>query len=197
MKTRGPSAARLAPTESDAALLERVAAGDLASLGTLYDRHARDVWRILQRVTGGSHDVDDLVHATFLALPRVAASFDGRSSCKSWLSGIAVKLSLRRGRSVRRFAAMVSRLAASQPHARAVASDPEGDADRRREVVALDRAIARLSPKTRVVFVLVELEGLERDEVARLLDIPMATVRTRLFNGKRALRAACGRGRTS
>jgi RNA polymerase sigma-70 factor (ECF subfamily) len=52
----------------------------------------------------------------------------------------------------------------------------------------LERAIASLSPKIRAVFVLLELQGLSHAEVAETLQIPLATVRTRLFGAKDVLR---------
>ena len=80
---------------SDPELMRGIADGDLACLGELYDRHAHGVWRAVSRTLVGSADVEDVVHATFLNLPRVAASYDGRPECGGWLCGIAVRLSLR------------------------------------------------------------------------------------------------------
>jgi RNA polymerase sigma-70 factor (ECF subfamily) len=176
---------------TDAALLAALADGDLGALGSLYDRHARALWRVLHRVTGPGEDVEDLVHATFLKLPQLAKSFDGRPSCRNWLCGIAVRIALRRGRSVRRFAQMLTRFADSDQ--RRASFDPETEAGHREEMLALKRALRALPPKKRAVFVLVELQGLDHQEVAETLEIPVATVRTRLFYAKHALREALTR----
>jgi RNA polymerase sigma-70 factor (ECF subfamily) len=180
-----------ASERSDPAVLAAVATGDLSALGILYDRYARDVWRVLSRVMMDRSDVEDVVHATFLQLPAVAASFDGRPSCRNWICGIAVRLALRRGRSVQRFARMLSRFAqtawAQSP------PDPESQAIHRQELAAFERALGSLSEKKRAVFVLVELQGLSQEEVARVLDIPAATVRTRLFGARQILRDAVAR----
>jgi RNA polymerase sigma-70 factor, ECF subfamily len=178
-----------APASTDAELLAAISGGDLSALGTLYDRHARHVWRVLYRVTGGDADVDDVLHQTFLQLPRLAASFDGRApSCRSWLCGIATRLALRRGRSTTRFFAMLARLGATDP--RLSSLDPEVQTSHREELRTLERAIASMSTKKRAVFVLVELEGLNHAEVSQILQIPLATVRTRLFGAKELLRQA-------
>jgi RNA polymerase sigma-70 factor, ECF subfamily len=176
------------PERSDAELLTAIADGDLGALGTLYDRYARDVWRVVYRVLGGSGDVDDVVHATFLQLPGLARTFDGRPSCRNWLCGIGARIALRHGRGVRRFAAMLTRF--GEVARRHVPIDPEVAASQREEVVSLERALASLSPKRRAVFILVELEGFDHASVARALDIPLATVRTRLFGARELLRDA-------
>jgi RNA polymerase sigma-70 factor (ECF subfamily) len=174
---------------TDAELLAAVSAGDLSALGTLYHRHARDVWRVLDRVTNGSSDVEDVLQTTFLNLPRLAARFDGRaSSCRNWLCGVATYLALRHGRGLRRFAIMLARLGPATQHASPV--NPESQASDREEMETLERAVSALSPKKRAVFVLVECEGLSHSEVADTLQIPLTTVRTRLFAAKDELRAA-------
>jgi RNA polymerase sigma-70 factor (ECF subfamily) len=70
---------------------------------------------------------------------------------------------------------------------------PEREAASQEELVRLQCALDRLSDKKRAVFVLVELEGLSAEEAARALDIPAATVRTRLFHTRRELQAAMDR----
>jgi RNA polymerase sigma-70 factor (ECF subfamily) len=173
---------------SDPALLRAVALGDLGALGALYDRYARDVWRVVARVLNGSGDVDDVVHATFLKLPDLARGFDGRPSCRNWLCGIAVRLALRRGRTVERFTRMLSRFARAQwvqPSA-----DPESQTIVGEDLAALRRALESLPPKKRAVVVLVELQGIPQEEVAEMLGIPAATVRTRLFSARKSLRDA-------
>ena len=188
MKTAPLPKSTAGRARSDAELLRALAEGDPTALGILYDRHARDVWRVLDRVTNGGSDVEDILHATFLGLPKLAANFDGRSpSCRNWLCGVATRLALRHGRSVRRFAAMLTRFRTSSSASCPI--DPERQVSDRQEVAALERAVAALSPKKRAVFVLVEREGLSHAEVAEALSIPLATVRTRLFGAKNELRA--------
>jgi RNA polymerase sigma factor (sigma-70 family) len=175
---------------SDAVLLAAIASDDLGALGVLYDRHAGSVWRVVYRVTNGASDVDDLVHATFLKVPQVARTFDGRASARNWLMGIAVRLALRNTRSVARFTRMLARFSSASE--RADLLDPEVQAAGRARLVALDRAVTRLSAAKRAVFILIEMEGLSTEEVAQELGIPVPTVRTRLFHAKHELRAALG-----
>lgn len=188
--TTSPSRAEPGPPPGDAELLSRVASGELGALGDLYDRHAQAVWRVARRSMHEAADVEDLVHAVFLALPRIARSYDGRASCRAWLCGIAVRLALRHRRGRGRFHRMVASFAQTltEPWTR----NPEQEAGSQEELRRLQRAMDGLSDKKRAVFVLVELEGLSTEEAARALEIPAATVRTRLFHARRELHAAMG-----
>jgi RNA polymerase sigma-70 factor (ECF subfamily) len=178
---------------SDPELMRGIANGDLACLGELYDRHAHGVWRAVSRTLSGSADVEDVVHATFMNLPRIAPSYDGRPECGGWLCGIAVRLSLRHSRGAGRFRRMLSSFA----HGATAfsSSDPERSASEHEELAIFERALAKLSARKRAVFVLVELEGLTSEEAAKALEIPAATVRTRLLHARRELHAGLD-GRT-
>ncbi len=169
----------------DAELLTQVARGELGGLGELYDRYQRDVWRVLTRTMVHPGDVDDLVQATFLELPKIAASFDGRDSCRAWLCGIAVRLASRHRRGFGRWLRVLTAFGNEARQRPAV--DPQSSAIGRQELRVLERALGKLSAKKREVFVLVELEGLAADDAARALEIPAATVRTRLFHARAEL----------
>jgi RNA polymerase sigma-70 factor (ECF subfamily) len=136
-------------------------------------------------------DVEDVVHTLFLKLPQIAPSYDGRPSCRGWLCGIAVRLAMRHRRGAGRFQRML-RSFAETVTGRA-AGDPERRASDSEELAVFERALSHLSEKKRVVFVLVEVEGLTAEEAARALEIPAATARTRLFHARRELREAMDR----
>jgi RNA polymerase sigma-70 factor (ECF subfamily) len=180
-----------AVVQSDPELLRDIADGDLGALGALYDRYSRDVWRAVHRTLGhgaDQADVEDVVHAMFLKLPAIAQAYDGRASCRGWLCGIGVRIALRHSRGLRRFRRVLSRFAEA-PTARPPA-DPEQRATGNEVLAVLGRALDRMSAKKRAAFVLVELEGLRPEEAARALEIPIATVRTRLFHARNELRRA-------
>jgi RNA polymerase sigma-70 factor, ECF subfamily len=182
---------RAQPVRSDAELLTEIARGNLPELGELYDRHHRDVWRVLRRTMVGDGDVDDLVQATFLALPKIAASFDGRESCRGWLCGIAVRLAARQRRGFGRWVRMLTSFRETARETQV--PDPQSLASGREQLRALERALARLGAKKRDAFVLVELEGLSTEEAARALEVPAATIRTRLFHARAELARALKR----
>ena len=183
-----PRVAGLASSRaSDAELLQGVAGGDLGALGELYDRYARHVWQAARRSIDGV-DAEDVVHQVFVKLPEIAPSYDGRANCRGWLCGIAVRLAMRHRRGAGRFRRMLGSFAHTLVGR--TSRDPEREAMGSQDMSALERALAALSEKKRVVFLLVEVEGLTAEDAARALGIPAATARTRLFHARKELQAA-------
>jgi RNA polymerase sigma-70 factor (ECF subfamily) len=177
---------------SDAAALERLAAGDLDALGKLYDRYERDVRRFVARLGVSEADADDLVQATFLDVARGAARFDaahaGERGARSWILGIAAMMVRRHRRSVARlvrgFAAHIFEGRRPQP------IDPSAAFEDEESQLRFRHALDRLSTKKREVFVMITMEGASGDQVAAALGIPVATVWTRLHHARKELRAA-------
>jgi RNA polymerase sigma-70 factor (ECF subfamily) len=174
---------RDAPQPSDPELMRQLAAGQLGALGELYDRHQAPLRRFIGRATGDAHDVDDLVHATFLAAAESAGRYDGRASSRPWLIGIAAQLLRRRRRAVGRFLTVLRAFGGTLQSA----SDPRPALQARSEV---ERALDRLSEPKRITLLMAEVEGLSCDEIARALEIPVGTVWTRLHAARRELRQA-------
>lgn len=173
--------------EADAALLARVADGDLGALGTLYDRYQAPLRRFIAQSIFDAHEVDDLVHGTFMAVAASAARYDGRASCRPWLIGIAVQLIRRRRQGLGRLSAMLSRVKSIT----AGSADPRATLDARRDIT---RALAGLSEAKRMTLLLAEVEGLSCAEIAEVLSVPIGTVWTRLHAARRELRGALGEG---
>jgi RNA polymerase sigma-70 factor (ECF subfamily) len=174
---------------SDSELIQRIGAGDLAPLGVLYDRHHESVRQFIARATAGGSDTDDLTHNTFLTLPSIASRFDGRSSARPLLIGIAVQLMRRRRRNVMRWAQTLGSFMWTSAQERQLT--PEAAASGAEALHGFDRALSRLSEEKRLVFLLVEREGRSGEEVASALGIPVSTVWTRLHYARAELRDAC------
>lgn len=167
----------------DPEILRQLAAGQLGALGELYDRYQAPLRLFLVRATRDAHDIDDLVHATFLAAAASAARYDGRPCCRPWLIGIAAQLLRRRRRTFSHLVAVLTTLKDTQ----ASASDPRGALQARTDV---ERALTRLSEAKRVTLLMAEVEGMTCPEIAEALAIPVGTVWTRLHAARRELRHA-------
>ena len=171
---------------SDPELMQELARGQLDALGELYDRYQAPLRSFLARATRDAHDVDDLLQATFLAAAKSAERYDGRSSCRPWLVGIAAQLLRRRRQTFQRFVAVLSSLKGTlQP-----ASDPRGALQARSDV---ERALAELSEPKRITVLMAEVEGFGCAEIAEALGIPVGTVWTRLHAARRELRRSLER----
>lgn len=187
------SLAKSAPESpvDDAPLMAAVASGDLGALGELYDRYHADVLHFAERASPGGRDADDLVHEVFLTLPRAAKSYDARPNAKPFLLGVAAQLLRRRRRSFARFTEALRRFRLEWSPAPVT---PEDAADGAEERARFQKALEAITEEKRVVFLLVESEGMSGEEVARALDIPVATVWTRLHYARRELRARLSKG---
>jgi RNA polymerase sigma-70 factor, ECF subfamily len=157
----------------------------------IYRAHAPFVWRTLRRLGVRESDVPDATQEVFLVVHRKLADFEGRSTMKKWLFGIAIKVAAGR----RRLA-----------HVRKEALDDavvDGHADERvdvaaaaesRDLVRHAEVVLRTLPLEQcAVFVLFELEGLSGDEIAEMVDAPVPTVHSRLRLARATFREAMAR----
>jgi RNA polymerase sigma-70 factor (ECF subfamily) len=172
---------------SDPELLARIQGGEVGALGLLFERYDRDVRRVVARLGVQPGDVDDLVQATFLDVLGAAARYDGRPNAKPWLVGLAVMQVRRHRRSLSR---VLARAAAWGREPGPKPATPEEASAVSERVARARRALDALSEKKREVVVLVTIEGLSGEEVAALLEIPVATVWTRLHHARRELTAS-------
>lgn len=168
---------------SDAEIMTRLAAGETGALGDLYDRYHGPIRRFIARATSDGEDVDDLVHATFLAAAGSAVRYDGRASCRPWLIGIAVKHLRRRRHARGRFFAALAALAGMRRPAPDVAPALAARGD-------IERALRLISEPKRIALLMAEVEEMTCPEIAAALQIPIGTVWTRLHAARRELRGA-------
>ena len=152
---------------------------------------------VVLRLTRNRADADDVVQDAFLSAYKHWSEFRGESQPCTWLHSIAVRTALRRGRreSRRRDVAreyarampfMQSRLAAADfPSASLEARELRADARRR-----VDVAMRDVAEPFRSALVLKEIAGMSVDDVAMVLGVKAATVKTRLHRGRLLLRAA-------
>jgi RNA polymerase sigma-70 factor (ECF subfamily) len=153
----------------------------------LYDRHHAAVRGFLTRALGDADEAEDLVHATFLALPKAASSFDPTRPCRAWLFGIAVRMMRRQRAAGARWTRVLTKF-------REVLSpsseDPERIVSARHDLNRVEDALSGMSEAKRVVLIMAEVEGMSCEEIAGVLDIPVGTVWTRLHHARRGLTAA-------
>lgn len=172
---------------SDEALIAACATGESAALGALFDRHHDAVRRFLGRLSGtDQRDLDDLVMATFEALPRAAKNFAGRAAVRTWMLGVASNVARHHVRSEMRRKRLFEAAAAE----RTEIADATDDVLAQERAALLERAIAALPQKLRETFVLVYLEGISGPEVAQLLGVREGTIWNRLHEARAKLRAS-------
>jgi len=170
-------------------LVAGVRAGDREAVEQAYVAHHAAIRGFARRLVGDVTTAEDLVHDTFVALPRAIRSFRGESSLRSFLIGVAINHAKRHIRSaVRRRRATEKLAAVAEVSPQSV--DATDVLERKRLADRLSAALDELPLDQRVVFVLCEAEQRTSVEVARIVDAPEGTVRTRLMHAKRKLREA-------
>jgi RNA polymerase sigma-70 factor (ECF subfamily) len=173
----------------DDELIGRLRAGERQAVEQAYIAHHAAIRGFARRLVGDEPTAEDLVHETFVALPRAIRRFRGDGSLRSFLIGIAVNHARRHVRAAMRRRRASERLAAvHEVGVRTI--DATEELDRRRLADRLSAALDDLPIEQRVVFVLCEAESRTSVEVAAIVGVPEGTVRTRLFHAKRKLREA-------
>jgi RNA polymerase sigma-70 factor (ECF subfamily) len=178
---RAQTAAR--ENSSDAALIKRVAAGDRLAMQTLFARHRVAVYRWLLRLVNEEALAEDLLSEVFLDVWRQAASFKARASVSTWLLAIAryKALSARRRRTHVEWDDDLA-LSVADP-----ADGPDLVLEKKTQAELVRQCLARLSPEHSEVIDLVYYHEKSVEEVARIVGIPEATVKTRMFYARKNL----------
>jgi RNA polymerase sigma-70 factor (ECF subfamily) len=162
--------------------VEAVRAGDRDRFAALVSRHQGPV-RALLRARLGTSAADDLAQEAFLRAYRALGSWrPSRGSFRAWL--LAIARNVARDRVRRRGVRPEERPLHDEPVA-----PPQvfGDA-----IDGLDRAFAALSPERRTVLLLADVHGVPLEEIARIEDVPLGTVKSRLDRARKAMRDALG-----
>src|SRR5262245_296372 len=167
---------------SDGQLLGRfVEGGDQEAFAALVRRHTAMVLGVCRRALPGDQDAEDACQATFLALLRQARARRWQPSLAGWLYTTARQVAHNARLAARRRARREGRAAVPE------AVEPVDRLSGRELLSALDEELARLPARYREPLVLCHLEGLTRDEAARRLGVPLATLKSQLERGRKKL----------
>jgi RNA polymerase sigma factor (sigma-70 family) len=156
--------------------------------------HADRVYRLAYRLTGNSHDAEDLTQETFIRVFRSLASYKP-GTFEGWLHRITTNLFLdmvRRRARIRMEALPEDsdRIAGQGPEPEQVFSDTHLDP-------LLQEALDELPPEFRAAVVLCDVEGLSYEEIGATLGVKLGTVRSRIHRGRAALRNSLERRRAA
>ncbi len=168
---------------SDEVLIRRIAGGDQLAMQTLFERHRVALYRWLLRLVGDEALAEDLLSDVFLDVWRQAGTFEARSSVSTWLLAIARYKALsarRRPTNAELDEKIASRVA--DP-----ADDPEVVLQKKTQRELLRHSLPRLSPEHGEVIDLVYFHGKSVIEVAEIVGIATATVKTRMFYARKKL----------
>jgi RNA polymerase sigma-70 factor (ECF subfamily) len=175
---------------SDEQIVERALTGDGEAFGELVRRWERRIFALSYGLLGREEDARDATQETFLAAFRNLRGFRGEARVSSWLHRIAVNQCITRQRraKVRKEAALEDEQQKnggifSTPFEQSPARLLEGQ----EHIAAVRRAVNSLPVELRQVVLMKEFEELTFREIAEILDLPLSTVKSRLYTALKQL----------
>ena len=178
---------------TDYALAQAAAAGDMPAFEALYERHHRRVYSLCLRMTGNTAEAEDLAQEAFIQLYRKIGSFRGESAFTTWLHRLTVNQVLMHFR--KRGVRMEQTTDDGDVPVQIVKGTENPNQMPVIDRIALERAIDKLPPGYRAVFVLHDVEGHEHEEIAKLLGCSVGTSKSQLHKARMKLRGLLKRKR--
>jgi RNA polymerase sigma-70 factor (ECF subfamily) len=176
---------------SDEQIVERALAGDAEAFGEIVGRWERRIFALAYGMLGREEEARDATQETFLAAFRNLRGFRGEAKVSSWLHRIAVNQCITRQRRarVRGETALEDETLHDGSSFSVPASDsPAHEVESRQTTETVRRAVQALPAELRQVIVMKEFEELTFQQIAEALDLPLSTVKSRLYTALRQLR---------
>ena len=170
-------------TTSDEVLIARIAGGDRLAMQVLFARHHVRVYRFVLRLVRNEATAEDLISEVFLDVWRQAGKFEGRSAVSTWMLSIARFKALSTLR--RKPEQELDDETAEQIEDHA--DNPEVALAKKDKAAVLRQALSKLSAEHREIVDLVYYHEKSVEEVAGIVGIPAATVKTRMFYARKKL----------
>jgi RNA polymerase sigma-70 factor (ECF subfamily) len=175
-----------ADDRSDVELVRRAIAGEREAFAAIFERYSKVVYRFARLMSGSTSIADDVTQEVFVTLMRTLPSYEpGRAGLMTYLYGVARNVTRNRLRRERRFVAIDA--ATEQTPS---PDDPCSQAAQAQRLAMLRRRILLLPSRYREAVILCDVHGLAYAEAARVLRVPVGTVRSRLSRGRSLLTMA-------
>lgn len=171
----------------EAAQVARAKTGDDRAIGWLIAQHRQRVVRLAAHILRRPEEAEDVAQEAFVRAFRNLHGFRGQGRFYTWLYQIVVRLCLDRQRLSRWDSEMPLQSVEVARHS-SLPSSPSGSLEEVRTRLMVETLLDQLSPPLRAMIVLRELEGLEYEEIAQVLQIPVGRVRWRLHEARAQFR---------
>ncbi|MBV9492118.1 MAG: sigma-70 family RNA polymerase sigma factor [Verrucomicrobia bacterium] len=177
----------------DETLVRRTQGGDTRAFDALWQRYSPRIYSLIYNMTSNHEDANDLLLEAFAKAYRSINGFRGKSSFYTWIHAIAVNMTInflkKRGR---RHQMSLDDMDANVQNDKdflemTAANTPVREVDLAELQKRLNEAMMKLSVEHRAVVTMFDIQGMPHAEIARILGVPEATVRSRLFYAHRQL----------
>lgn len=179
--------------EADQQLVERAQAGEKQAFDVLVGKYRRKLERLLSRLIRDAAEVEDVTQEVFIKAYRALPSFRGESAFYTWLYRIGVNTAKnhlvskgRRAPTSTDYDAEEAETFEDATHLRDV-NTPESLLMSKQIGATVNAAMEALPEELRSAIVLREIEGLSYEEIARIMNCPIGTVRSRIFRAREAV----------
>ncbi len=183
----------------DAPLIERIIAGDQAAFTELVRRYEGKVYQLALRLTGNQMDANDVIQEVFLSVYQKLHTFRGQAAFSSWLYRITANASFAKLNQRKRAAAVsiddvMPAVEGQSPGGTFSewSQKPDTILFNKEARAALEKAINDLPEEFRTVVILRDVENQSNQEVAEILNLSVAAVKSRLHRARLALRRTLG-----
>jgi RNA polymerase sigma-70 factor (ECF subfamily) len=170
------------PSTTDAELVTEVLHGRADAFTTLVERYDRAVYHLALRTVRDQEEAKDVAQETFFKAYRSLHTFRPEKRFSTWIFAICYHAAIDRLNRRKRFAD------GEMPDRADAAPGPEAIALMKSEARELQAAVDALPEKYRIVITLYHLQGKQYEEIAKVLGLPLGTVKTHLHRAKEMLR---------
>jgi RNA polymerase sigma-70 factor (ECF subfamily) len=179
--------------EADLVLVERVQSGDREAFGLLVDKYQRRLLRLVMRMVRDPAEAEDVTQEAFIKAYRALPNFRGESAFYTWLYRIGVNTAknwlVANGRRMPTVSDIMDEESEGIDDGGLLRDDETPDRVLMSKQIGetVNAAMDALPEDLRTAIALREIEGLSYDEIARIMDCPIGTVRSRIFRAREAI----------
>lgn len=184
---------RMSERDIDRQLVERAQQGDKHAFELLVSKYQRKLGRLLSRFIRDPGEVEDVTQEAFVKAYRALPSFRGDSAFYTWLYRIGIN-------TAKNYLASAGRRAPTLTNYDAEEAEGFDDSDRLRDLntpenllmskqiaQAVNQSIDRLPEELKAAIMLREIDGMSYEDIAKVMDCPIGTVRSRIFRAREAI----------
>ena len=164
---------------SDTELVEQCKSGSADALKSLYEKYSGRVYALAVRLCGNQDIADDLTQEVFIKVWEGISSFKGDSAFYSWLHRICINAFLMKLRSDKNYEKKIGESSNNALMTAYTSDDISLD---------MEKAIAKLPPQAKLIFILFEIEGYKHKEISQMLNIEEGTSKAHLHKARKILR---------